>query len=314
LGLEGSAILTRYPIKAARIVRLPQEYDWYHGEIQALSDLEKARRWTAERIFEERIKRQVRRGGRLAMIVDLEIPGSPTGVVTVVCPHLEDYCGPRGRREQMRYLLSQIQALQNPVIMGGDLNTLGHNGRPLTVKRAVFRYLLDYHFWLREAFFFFVPVPGIGEGFRVANYWKNWRDPTAINVPILLSNPERHIFDDVRSFRFQDGDSFDFAGDRRLSYRHRGGTLADSSQRAWKGFTPTFSFRRTFGGLVGEYKIDWFFVKTALVAHPTAAGSTESLTAEFGRTLPLVNTALQPRISDHCPTTLEVPLVTSTPQ
>ena len=28
LGLEGSAILSRYPIHSARLVRLPQEYDW----------------------------------------------------------------------------------------------------------------------------------------------------------------------------------------------------------------------------------------------------------------------------------------------
>lgn len=66
LGLEGTAILSRLPIDFARIIRLPDVYDWYHDEIRALSDLENARRWTAERVFNERIRRQIRRGGRLA--------------------------------------------------------------------------------------------------------------------------------------------------------------------------------------------------------------------------------------------------------
>lgn len=303
LGLEGTALLSRYPIRSARIVHLPEEYDWYHQEIRALSDLEKARRWTAEKLFNERIRRQVRRGSRLALIADLEIPGSPTGIVTVICPHLEDYCGPAGRRAQMKYLLTQLPALSNPVIMGGDLNTLRHNGQPLTFRDLLHTYLLNYHFWLGEAFYFFVPVPGIGEIFRGANYVKNLHDPTAVNIPVFFSDPSRPLFDAVRSFRFDDGGRFDFDGNTRYSYHHHGRTLADSSQRTWKGFEPTFSFARTFGGLIGAYKIDWFFIKT----NPARSGEFTWF-PEFGRTLPLVNTALSPRISDHCPTTIDLPL------
>jgi hypothetical protein len=40
-----------------------------------------------------------------------------------------------------------------------------------------------------------------------------------------------------------------------------GGTLSDSNQRATKGFRYTFALAKTYGGLVGEYKLDWFFVK-----------------------------------------------------
>jgi endonuclease/exonuclease/phosphatase family metal-dependent hydrolase len=300
LGLEGTALLSRYPIQSARIIHLPDAYDWYHDEIRVHSDLEKARRWTAERLFHQRLLRQVRRGGRLALIAELNVPGVPGGVLTVVCPHLEDYCGPKGRRREMDYLLTQIRKLKGPVVMAGDLNTLGHNARPLTSRRFLRHSVLNYQVWLREAFYFFVPVPPTGEILRVANHIKNLGDPTATSVPVIMSNPERQLFGDARSFQFEDGGMLDFSGDRRLSYKHRGGTLADSAERRRKGFTPSFSFGKHFGGLFGEYKLDWIFVKN------NKGQPAESLTAAFGRTLTLVNKAVAPRISPHAPTTLEV--------
>lgn len=300
LGLEGTALLSRFPIRSARIIHLPDAYDWYHDEIRALSDLEKARRWTAERIFNERIRRQVRRGGRLALIVELSVPGAPGGSVTIVCPHLEDYCSSRGRRRQIDSLLSQIRDLEGAVVIAGDLNTLGHNGRPLTINSIFRRWLLNGRFWLRQLTYFLLPVPGVGEIFQAANYFKNLHDPTAFSVPVFLSNPERHLFTDARSFQFEDGGKLDFSGDPARSYRHHGRTLADSSQRQWKGFTPTFSFEKTYGGLVGRFKLDWMFVKRA------SDRSGESLVPSFGRTLNLVNGAVAPRISPHSPTELEV--------
>ena len=300
LGLEGTALLSRYPIQSARIIHLPEAYDWYHDEIRAHSDLENVRRWTAERLFHERIARQVRRGGRVALVVELNIPGAPGGTVTVVCPHLEDYCGPKGRRRQMDYLLTQIRGLKGPVVIGGDLNTLGHNGRPLTSGGFIHHSVLNYQFWLREAFYFFVPIPPTGEILRLANHVKNLNDPTAASVPIIMSNPERPLFDDARSFQFEDGGKLDFSGDPNLSYKHRSRTLADSALRQRKGYTPSFSFGKTFGGLVGGFKLDWMFVKN------NKDQPDESLTPAFGRTLTLVNKAVVPRISPHSPTELEV--------
>jgi endonuclease/exonuclease/phosphatase family metal-dependent hydrolase len=300
LGLEGTALLSRYPIRSARVIHLPEAYDWYHDEIRALSELEKVRRWTAERVFHERVSRQVRRGGRLALVVELNIPGAPGGTLTVVCPHLEDYCGPKGRRRQMDYLFTQIRGLKGPVVMGGDLNTLGNNGRPLTVDGFFRRSVLNYQFWLREAAYFFLPFPPSGELFRPANYLKNLHDPTARNVPIIMSNPERRLFDDTRLFQFEDGGRFSFSGDRSRSYKHHGSTLSDSAQRQSKGFTPSFSFGKTLGGLVGAFKLDWMFVKNN---KDQPAGS---LTPVSGRTLTLVNKALVSTISPHSPTELEV--------
>jgi endonuclease/exonuclease/phosphatase family metal-dependent hydrolase len=311
LGLEGSAVLSRYPIRSARIIRLPVLYDWYHQEINAISDIEKVRRWSAEKLFQEQIARQVRRGGRMVLLVDLEVPQSPTGSVTVVCPHLEDYTGPKGRRRQMTYLLHEIREISNPVILGGDLNTTGANGRPLTIRRAFFRYFWNYRFWLRQILFNVVPVPGLSYAFRAANYFKNLHDPTAFNVPLLLPNRSRHFFEDMKGFRFADGSGFDFGESRKWSFRHRGSTLAESNQRDWKGFTTTFSFARTYHGLVGKYKLDWLFIKAP--HDSTAPGSTGSsrFAPRFGRTLPYVNYAPGQRISDHCPITLSLPLTAS---
>jgi len=46
-GLHGTAILSRYPIRNARILRLPVCYDWYGREAKEAAKLEKGKRWAA---------------------------------------------------------------------------------------------------------------------------------------------------------------------------------------------------------------------------------------------------------------------------
>ncbi|MFY9793740.1 MAG: endonuclease/exonuclease/phosphatase family protein, partial [Candidatus Sulfotelmatobacter sp.] len=57
-GLHGTAILSRYPIEHARIFRLPVCYDWYEREYKAISKLEQGRRWSAHKLFRERVARE----------------------------------------------------------------------------------------------------------------------------------------------------------------------------------------------------------------------------------------------------------------
>jgi hypothetical protein len=154
--------------------------------------------------------------------------------------------------------------------------------------------------WAREALYFFLPIPAAGELFRVANYIKNLHDPTAFSVPLVLSNPSRAFFRHLSAFRFQDGGRFSFDGNRSHSFGGKGSTLADSYERAAKGFATTFSFNRTFGGLFGTYKIDWLFVKEARATLPWG------FKPQYGRTLDLVNTSLDQRISDHAPIAVTV--------
>ena len=307
LGLEGTALLSRYPIRGAKIVRLPQIYDWYHGEIKQISDLERIKRWSAEKLFDEQVKRQVRRGGRMALIVDLEIPESPTGLVTVVCPHLEDYSKPKGRRKQMDYLLERSDKISNPTVIAGDLNTMGHNQAPTSVKQIILEHLTDYRFWVREMILRLNPLGIYNYLLYPLNYFKNYHDPTALNFYFLLPNHEKPLFNDVHAFRFKDGGAFDFKGDSARSFHRKGRTLSDSSERAWKGFSTTFAFNRPLFHLVGHYKLDWFFVKPAESSSRAAGGEVRFL-PYFGRTLREIDEAVAGRISDHYPITVDLPL------
>ena len=302
-------MLSRYPIRDARIIRLPSEYDWYHGEIKALTDLEKVQKWSAERLFDERVRRQVRRGGRLALVVNLEVPQSPTGLVTVVCPHLEDYTDSRGRRVQADYLMSQMTQLSNPVIVAGDFNTTGHDAHPRTLRRGFLKSVASFHFWLTQLPLFLGPFPGLSYVLYPINNFKNSHDPTAANVPVLAPNQEKRLFDDVHRFRFADGGKFVWDGEKDRSVHHRGRALANSNQRGLKGFAPTFFFEKTYHGLIGEYKIDWFFVKPGATERQESGGAFQ-FAPFLGRTLPQINTAPAKRISDHCPITLDLPLTT----
>ena len=301
LGFEGTAILSRYPIVRARNTRLPDCYDWYHGEIKQVSDLEYLRRWSAETIFDEQIRRQVRRGGRMALIADLAVPGATGDRVTIVAPHLEDYCAPGCRTVQMDGLLRQIQNTPNDVVVAGDLNTTGRDGTPVSLQREILKRVTSWRFWGKEALFWFLPVPFAGLIDVPVNYFKNYHDPTAVSIPLILPNRERQLFDSVRLFRFRDMGQFDFAGNPHLAAKHKGHTLSDTNQRSWKGFVPTFSFNKTYWHLVGSYKLDWFFAK-CMHSQSELAGP------RAGRALREVNTALGYRISDHAPSTVDLPL------
>jgi hypothetical protein len=93
-GLHGTAILSRYPIQNTRILRLPVCYDWYGKEAKEMAQIEKGKRWAANKLFRERIEREVRRGGRMALIADIAVSELPSGRATIVATHLENHCAP----------------------------------------------------------------------------------------------------------------------------------------------------------------------------------------------------------------------------
>jgi hypothetical protein len=79
---------------------------WYKTEKAEISKLEKGKRLAANKVFLERIEREVRLGGRMAIIADLRIPDLPQGVATVVNVHLENKCKPECRIKHMDAALS----------------------------------------------------------------------------------------------------------------------------------------------------------------------------------------------------------------
>lgn len=111
-GFHGNAILSRWPIRRAKAVRLPERYNWYFD-------------------------RQRRAGGRLAILAELDIAGKPLGVGTI---HLENRTDGPGRQAQLETVLAEAEAWFSPgmpVILGGDLNTNTFDGRDKDAIQAV---------------------------------------------------------------------------------------------------------------------------------------------------------------------------------
>jgi endonuclease/exonuclease/phosphatase family metal-dependent hydrolase len=305
IGMHGTAVLSRYPIRKATLRPLPVCYDWYAGEKKAISTLESGRRKGANLAFMERIAREIRRGGRTVLFVELAVPESPTGAVTVVAPHLENKCKPGCRAKQAEQILEWIHGEHNPVILGGDLNTTGTDNAPVSVSKVLADRVKDYDKWAIDAIKWSTGAPTIL--LVPVNMMRNKNDPTGFDVPLVSRKKEAKLFDESVKFRFDDGHVFDFRGESTRSAEGRGGTLSDSNQRSGKGFRHTFALAKTYGGLFGEYKLDWFFVK-GLATDSRKPGGKYQFAPHFAWTLSELNNAPEESLSDHFPITVDLPL------
>lgn len=102
-GFHGNAVFSRWPIRKAGVIRLPEQYNWYFD-------------------------RQKRIGGRLAVYAELDVGGRPVGAVSI---HLENRTHGEGRKAQMATILEAVkkELPGMPLILGGDLNTNTFDGR-----------------------------------------------------------------------------------------------------------------------------------------------------------------------------------------
>jgi endonuclease/exonuclease/phosphatase family metal-dependent hydrolase len=309
-GLHGTAILSRYPITSARILRLPVCYDWYAKEYKAISKLEQGRRWSAAKLFRERVERELRQGGRMALISDIAVPDAPTGRVTIVATHLENKCPPACRRKQMQALLANLKDDNNPVVVAGDMNTTSRDNTPTSIRNEIMTRVTDYQFWIGQAVSHFHPLGTFQYLLAPVRYFHGYNDPTAFHLPVLWDNREQPLFKSIEHFHFADNHAFDFRGDQQRTLPPMRGTLADSNQRAGKGFVPTYAFTRNFGGLVGRFKLDWIFVKP-FIDNPRQKGETNFFAPNFPVTMRELNESVEDRISDHPPMTVDLPLMES---
>jgi endonuclease/exonuclease/phosphatase family metal-dependent hydrolase len=299
-GMHGNAILSRYPLQNVRVLSLPVCHDWFTQELQAISKLEKAKRKAADVAFLERITREVRRGNRQALMADITLPGKQPVTVHLVNAHLENKCKADCRARQMQEILEEIEDTPGPVILAGDLNTTGTDGTPTSIRYELTSRLKDYQFWI-GTFLRFTPAGLPAYVTTPFNFWKNYRDPTALHVPVLARNREAEMFADVREFRFADNGSFDFRGLASRNLQKSRKTLSDSNERARKGFAPTFALQRDYGGIL-RYRLDWIFVRPS-------QGPFQPFAPEMPMTLDDLNRALPERLSDHAPITVELPVV-----
>lgn len=97
--LHGQAVLSRFPITGARVLRFKhQPMNW------------------SKHIF------QRRNGGRMALVTEIQ---TSIGKVVAYNTHLESHGREGGRQQQMQEILDDIAAhhYENPVLIAGDLNT-----------------------------------------------------------------------------------------------------------------------------------------------------------------------------------------------
>ena len=307
-GLHGNAILSRFPLENVRLEPFEhQPHDWYKEELESVRPLEAGKRKAGELVFQEKIRREVRRGGRTMLTAEIADGRIPGGRLIVVATHLEDKIKPEGRRKQLEELLARIKDTNAPVVVAGDMNTSTQDGTPLSAERLLKKRLGSRDFWIKQGL-------GILTGIKLPsmllgglNTYRKQADPTVRSIPLVASNPEAGFFDRLKEFRFADGGAFDFRGERGRSVGEKDDTLANSNQRGDKGFITTYEVERTVA-FVGKFKLDWIFVKPFALTEPDDDEQPHRFAPHFGRTLKSLNDALEDRISDHAPMMIDLPL------
>lgn len=296
-GLHGNAIISRFPIISTQVIRLPDEYDWYRESIKNQPPLERLRHFGAMAIFSEQIEyKEVRHGGRNALVADIKLPDGQ--IITVVSAHLEDRAYADKRLKQFKYLLESLKDKKTPVILSGDLNTSTTETIPTSLKKEVTKRARDPHFVLRAVATPFIPGLPIASALASVPISKlfQYKDPFFPSIPIVFPNHERRFYASLKKFKFDDGNTFDLSGDKEKSSNGKGGLLANSNQRHWKGFKSTFKLEEP--RLIAYFKLDWFFVK------PIG----EHFTPSNGKTLKTLNNSFKGNISDHNPITVDINL------
>lgn len=306
-GLFGCAVLSRYPIIHAEGFRLfHQGYDWYWQEKLKPTFLETVRRVGAHEIFHETQHREMKVGGRTYFRVDLAVPELPEGVVSVINIHLEIKSRPEARAVQMAEILNYVKEIRHPVIMAGDFNSAPHDLSSTSTPRVLKRGLSSPEFWFSRTLEYLLPqVVALNTTRFVANVTRNYRDPTAIHIPLIAPNQVGELFSLIQRFRFSDAGAFDFRGTKGRT-AGKTGKLANANERDFRAYRATFRVDRPFAKL-GKYRLDWFFIK-AYLKHPFERNGSYRFAPHFGRTLNALNKFLTVRISDHDPCLVDLPL------
>lgn len=307
LGLHGTAILSRFPLRNVRLVPfVNQGHDWYEDEKKGTSVLEKGKRKGAGVVLGEKIAREVRRGGRMMLLADIEERNIPGGRMTVVATHLEDKAKPSERVKQLEEILAQIQPALHPVVLAGDMNTSGSDATPTSFQRELKKRLGSSKFWATQGIKY---ATGVGLLYDITvgavKFERTRKDPTVKSVKFVSENPEEKFFSTLKDFRFADGGAFDFRGSRGHSIGASGETFSDSNERASKGFVSTMEMN---GKISIALKLDWIFVKPVGLTDPDDDEQPFRFAPQFGRTLKTLNYALKDRISDHSALIVDLPL------
>ncbi len=308
-GLQGVAILSRFPLENVRLVPFEtQPYDWYKSEKEGASFLEKGKRELSKRVFLEKILPEVRRGGRATLIAEIADERLPSGRVTIAATHLENRTKPANRHKQLEELLEEIKEIRHPVILAGDMNTSTSDLTPTSFRRELTKRFGNPKFWIKQGISLILGI-GFLEDFAMTaiTFGRKYADPTVKSIPIISPNPERRFFSTLEDFRFTDGGAFDFRGDKTHSIGSKNKRLSNSNERGRFGFITTYQVKRPIG-FIGKYKLDWIFVKPAKLINPRDSKQSYLFAPHFGQTMTEINEVVEDRISDHRPILVDLPI------
>lgn len=314
--LTGNALLSRFPLNHVQVIPLPVGYvtkegepatadnndtycyDWHEDEIKGASLIDKGVQLGAKYIFNETIKRELRYGGRNAIVADVELPGGST--VTVVAAHLENKSKPSCRLAQMRYIMNRVNT-SHPLVIGGDMNTTGTDGGRKEIKNTIWDITLSQtvksqNFWL-NIFGLSNPVTAmLGYGKQAFRKLTTTQNPTRVDAKWLRDNPEGALFSYIKD------QGFVWKGNAQDSLSGKNeGPWSTTNARDKIGFVGTHYLNRTYG-MEGISKLDWLFVHTKgdQCAHSKFPRTLGAIRQQIGR---------DEFPSDHVPITLllEVP-------
>jgi hypothetical protein len=191
------------------------------------------------------------------------------------------------------------------------MNTSGADSTPTSAEREVKKRMGSGTFWATQGIKY---ATGVGIFYDVGKWAANSRrmknDPTVKSVRLVSQNPEEKFFTTLKEFRFDGGGAFDFRGTKAYSLGGSEGTLANSNERASKGFVPTFELK---GKVDVTLKLDWIFVKPARLTDPEDRRQSYLFAPRFGRTLKALNQSVEGGISDHAPLVVDLKLSEESP-
>lgn len=308
-GLSGTAIISRFPLENVRIKHLTDVYDWYDIEKNNNYALENASRYAMKSVFKEENTRNVRVGGRKALLADIKLPNQEK--FTIVATQIEKRTRPNDRAKQVKNLLEQIKDIKNPVILAGNLNTTTYNHQPKGVKNVVKNKFTDPDALAETVFFFIVPV-GVVVSWLVRPVFDIFRkvnDPTVISIPIFSPNREKKMFNAIKKFEFDDGYKFDFRGNPNTSIGSSKKMFSSSNERGKKGYISTYKTQRNLG--ISNYKISWIIAKsynTKTNPNPKKDDISERMAPHFGMTLYELNFSYAEPIAIQAPISAVFPI------
>jgi endonuclease/exonuclease/phosphatase family metal-dependent hydrolase len=124
---HGQALLTKLPVRAARMIRFEHQSGWWKPRRLLMSSLPMLQR---------------REGGRIALVAELDRGGQPLVVYDL---HLESKGGDELRLEQLEEVLHDAERYpaSTPIIIAGDLNTFFPHSRLIPrLEQSGFRNVL----------------------------------------------------------------------------------------------------------------------------------------------------------------------------